>query len=143
MCLSDSLGQARVDVQAVNLGDVGSKIRIMGRSGIPLRELAVFEGVWVNSPSVGKAELEPIRFKLLSVNGIRIHSSVLFVPMSIRIVSKSGEVLRFKLDDRLIFRGYEDWTVLPPPEGYFKFTGTSVQVPPYFSLSQLAGVKEQ
>ena len=86
MCLSDSLGQARVDVQAVNLGDVGSKIRIMGRSGISLRELAVFEGVWVNSPSVGKAELEPIRFKLLSVNGIQIHSSVLFVPMSIRIV---------------------------------------------------------
>ena len=130
------------EMQIIALTDIPSKFKIRGRSGRFLRELAVFEGVWVESKAVEKPEAVSLRFELKSVDDVPCAETVTFLPISTRFLNQKNEAVYFKNGDSVRIRGYEDWTVLQPPAGYFDFTGTPAQAYPDGDCSQLIGVIE-
>ncbi len=125
---------------SITLEEFLTRYRIVGESGFPLRKLSIFEGKWVQSESKSKPDLNPIRFRLESVDGKRIQNSKVFYPSSVRISNKSGELLSFTENVSVRFRGYEDLSRLPPPEGYFEFTDTYSSSPRQQDATQLIGV---
>lgn len=134
---STTTAESRKHMTDVSVEDIGTKVRLVGRLGVPLGEMMTLTGIWAfPDDNVKDAS---IRFTVMDVNGKRLDNPVVFNVSQMGVLSKQGEnVIPPRKEHRNLdgltwtMRAYESGRVNQIPQQYFTEIGNGPHAVPYY-----------
>jgi hypothetical protein len=100
----------------VAIDDIGVRVEVTGRLGVPLRKMTYFKAKWIPSPDHSKPEAIPLRLKIVEIDKVSVERDVLFLPSDVVFVDNAGkDLVAHELKEVIDLFGYEDWVTFGPP----------------------------
>ncbi len=126
-CAIAQISSAQPEKTHVAIDDIGVRVEVIGRLGVPLRKMTYFKATWIQSSDRSKPESIPLRLTIIEIDRVSVERDILFRPADVVFVDIAGkEVVAHELTGVIDLFGYEDWVTFGPPFEFDKAIGKPV-----------------